>query len=555
MMEVCKDAGVAIPEELTQTAKNAQNVRSTVKQWMRDTLTRDSLSGLYSGSTVSNPFSRSRQNSILTRRTSFSVTKSNAKAVPDAFADILSFMKLFEEPLITAELSCLVDIIMHAEDLFCDRSYVYRLCENGGFIFKLIWHINQSLYSKTISKDDWEKSALSVIHLLKQIVHVSSIEVDRVINEKREPEAYKVRMNLLSRYFANESPRVLRDLPEIQSYLNKLGAVDLVVSLISYAGHLSSKIFDECIELGTCLLNDGNEDVQYAFLQKWSSDPSRSKKFFKIIMEKFENAQDELKNHQPETSKFLEDVDLMKRNQHSDSPRHTYATTHTGGNVSLPSVIKTQLDLTARKTTNFRKRSTNPDGTEDNLLNSSNNSGYNGQDREKDKKSGPEKISNSLKTIQNILRFLQLLCENHNKDLQNYLREQKNNKTNFDLVSETLKILDSLCGSTTGGLGLLGLYVKEEKVPIIKQALETLTEYCQGPCYDNQTCIANHECNGLDIIIALVLNEIDPLSSTRFDLVLDLKNCASKVWGLTGSFYFFYHWVNLSNRFYIFFSF
>ena len=77
------------------------------------------------------------------------------------------------------------------------------------------------------------------------------------------------------------------------------------------------------------------------------------------------------------------------------------------------------------------------------------------------------------------MRFLQLLCENHNLDLQQYLRDQ-NNKTNYDLVSETLRFLDCICGSTTGVLGLLGLYINKNNVELIKQALETLTEYCQG---------------------------------------------------------------------------
>ena len=61
-------------------------------------------------------------------------------------------------------------------------------------------------------------------------------------------------------------------------------------------------------------------------------------------------------------------------------------------------------------------------------------------------------------------------------------------------------------------------------MPVIKQALETLTEFCQGPCQDNQNAIAFHECNGLDIIIALVLNEIEPLGKTRFDLVLEVPS-------------------------------
>lgn len=171
--------------------------------------------------------------------------------------------------------------------------------------------------------------------------------------------------------------------------------------------------------------------------------------------------------------------------------------------------------------------------------------------KEKDEQS---KLSSKVLVMEPILRFLQLLCENHNPELQvsfirqklptltfrnkyhlifplffqNLLRNQ-NNKNNYNLVSETLMFLDCICGSTTGGLGLLGLYINENNVSLINQTLETLTEYCQGPCHDNQNCIASHESNGLDIITALVLNDINPLGRSRMDLVLQLKNNASKL--------------------------
>ena len=138
------------------------------------------------------------------------------------------------------------------------------------------------------------------------------------------------------------------------------------------------------------------------------------------------------------------------------------------------------------------------------------------------------KLSPKVSVMKPILRFLQLLCENHNRSLQNLLRDQMN-KTKYNLVCETLVLLDVICGSTTGGLGLLGLYINENNVLLINQILETLTEYCQGPCYENQACIAMHESNGLGIITALILNDINPLGKSRMDLVLELKNNASKL--------------------------
>ena len=97
------------------------------------------------------------------------------------------------------------------------------------------------------------------------------------------------------------------------------------------------------------------------------------------------------------------------------------------------------------------------------------------------------------------------------------------------MISETLKFLDCMCGSTTGELGLLGLYITERNVSFINQTLESMTEYCQGPCHENQNCIALHDSNGLDIITALLVTDINPLAQRRMDLVLELKNNASKL--------------------------
>lgn len=128
-----------------------------------------------------------------------------------------------------------------------------------------------------------------------------------------------------------------------------------------------------------------------------------------------------------------------------------------------------------------------------------------------------------------ILRFLQLLCENHNDELQNFLRVQPNNKQSYNLVCETLQFLECICGSTTGGLGLLGLWINEHNVHLINQTLESLTEYCQGPCHENQYAIINHESNGIDIVIALILNDIQPLSKNNVEMFLALKDNASKL--------------------------
>lgn len=42
-------------------------------------------------------------------------------------------------------------------------------------------------------------------------------------------------------------------------------------------------------------------------------------------------------------------------------------------------------------------------------------------------------------------------------------------------------------------------------------------------CIAPQSCIVTHESNGIDIITALILNDISPLCKYRMDLVLQLK--------------------------------
>lgn len=75
----------------------------------------------------------------------------------------------------------------------------------------------------------------------------------------------------------------------------------------------------------------------------------------------------------------------------------------------------------------------------------------------------------------------------------------------------------------------MGLWINETNVHLINQTLESLTEYCQGPCHDNQYAIINHESNGIDIVIALIINDIQPLSKNNLEMFLALKDNASKL--------------------------
>lgn len=79
-----------------------------------------------------------------------------------------------------------------------------------------------------------------------------------------------------------------------------------------------------------------------------------------------------------------------------------------------------------------------------------------------------------------VLRLVQLFAEGHFQQLQAYFREQTNSKTNYDMISLLVRLNEVLLESLT-----------EEKYQILQQSLETLIEFVQGPCHENQASLAN----------------------------------------------------------------
>ena len=96
-----------------------------------------------------------------------------------------------------------------------------------------------------------------------------------------------------------------------------------------------------------------------------------------------------------------------------------------------------------------------------------------------------------------VIRFLELFYENHNRDLQNFLRAQLN-KNSYNLVWETSELMFLL--STRAG----------PPWPLHQRATWSTRRWKRSPStkdpfHENQNCIANNESNGLDIATALLL--------------------------------------------------
>jgi hypothetical protein len=104
----------------------------------------------------------------------------------------------------------------------------------------------------------------------------------------------------------------------------------------------------------------------------------------------------------------------------------------------------------------------------------------------------------SFDLLVNLLRFIQLLCEGHHENFQNYLREQSQdgvvNIKNFNFINAIS--------------GMLGPYIKflhANNLQLGYQILDTLTEVVQGPCRENQRVLSHAKIidNGRDLLAGL----------------------------------------------------
>uniref|UniRef100_A0A8C3PTE2 Inositol 1,4,5-trisphosphate receptor n=1 Tax=Calidris pygmaea TaxID=425635 RepID=A0A8C3PTE2_9CHAR len=449
------------------------------------------------------------------------------KNIIEKLQDIINALEDRLKPLVEAELSVLVDVLHRPELLFMEGTEAFQRCESGGFLSKLVQHTKDLMETE-------EKLCIKVLRTLQQML---------VKRNRYGERGNLLRKMLLNNYLQNKKSSSKGEMvdasgggesshPSVSSHagqdqdwsaiaavqcrLDREGATKLVADLIMNTKN--EKIFQESILLAIRLLDGGNTEIQKSFYNLMTSD-KKSEKFFKVLHDRMKKAQQETKST---VSVNMSDIGNKPREEKDEPDPGTKGVELCPlgrANVSCDNPMLTRLDCPLGRGDTFLMPGTPSRCPMAIGFRKGHDTGEQGQNNE---------MGVTVLIMEPILRFLQLLCENHNRDLQNFLRCQ-NNKTNYNLVCETLQFLDIMCGSTTGGLGLLGLYINEYNVALITQTLETLTEYCQGPCHENQSCIVTHESNGIDIITALILNDISPLCKYRMDLVLQLKDNASKL--------------------------
>ncbi|KAL0964499.1 hypothetical protein UPYG_G00324660 [Umbra pygmaea] len=114
--------------------------------------------------------------------------------------------------------------------------------------------------------------------------------------------------------------------------------------------------------------------------------------------------------------------------------------------------------------------------------------------------SSGEKVMSDEDLTCDLFRFLQLLCEGHNSDFQNYLRTQTGNDTTVNIIISTVDYLLRVQESISdfywyySGKDVIdghGHQIFSKAINVAKQVFSSLTEYIQGPCTGNQQSLAH----------------------------------------------------------------
>lgn len=116
----------------------------------------------------------------------------------------------------------------------------------------------------------------------------------------------------------------------------------------------------------------------------------------------------------------------------------------------------------------------------------------------------------AFKHIKLVFRLLQLLCEGHHLGMQHYVREQRDNLHSINILKDVVTLMSELC-----------VCIDANNVSIVTRGLALFTEFCQGPCFNNQMALLN------DDVCTLLCHAFRYCESGVDDLLLETLHSAA----------------------------
>ena len=221
---------------------------------------------------------------------------------------------------------------------------------------------------------------------------------------------------------------------------NKLNAQGITVRAVLLLDHESEHIVEGALHLLVSLLEDGHRPSQDAVFEYFKS--TAEEQFFIIIRTRLLESTVIIKETRVlaamKEARFAKEKELAAATQKSRTQKRTE------GSLNAPLIKKV-----------------NADGVE--MIEIAED------DEEGDVENEILSFSQVVGLVRPILRMLQLLCENHNMTLRDYLREQPDNLKSYNLIKEVANYLGEVYQNTDS-----------ESIEVVIQVIETLNEFAMG---------------------------------------------------------------------------
>jgi hypothetical protein len=245
--------------------------------------------------------------------------------------------------------------------------------------------------------------------------------------------------------------------------------------LVTMLSNVNPKTIVAALRCGNALLLDGNKNIQDTIYQFFVSNSKED--FFVYCRRFFVICRDQIRDRRRTLKRWIDELNVVT----SNAAAAAAANRKSGNTGAVGAVVDSFFEI-------FSLSSSEHNNDNNNKNNKSENS-------EEKSMENLETVLQSMQLIEGLynftmpkllLRFVQLLCEGHNHDLQSYLRFQGDNQVSINVIESILSIFEELAASVDHGTFDLTL-----------QTINTLIELVQGPCVGNQKFLISQNIGGV----------------------------------------------------------
>lgn len=337
----------------------------------------------------------------------------------------------------------------HVYDFFDDFDAIEKFVQTISNYSEKFRFSSKTLSSIEILKNYYDFEVLGYDQIIISESSVINNETDRVMNQWILFKNQFIYTDLLRNHIKSERKALMSIIVNIKNYLKGISLEEFLRKIVNYIRKTQNKtqsneILLYCIHFIISILSEASmsqEDISKEQIQNKLCELGLIKIILTIICSK---------NCNKKIYERLVDLSIQMLD---------------GGNHKVQTEYYQYFTLSDNSQEFFRKCydfiNSEKNVNEDNLY---------------------KVYKNKKDYIIKVLRLIQLLCENHNSDLQNYLRYQGNSTSNYNIIESTVFLFEKLL---TGK--------QYSSFLVMSQCIDTLTELIQGPCEGNQKALLSHK--------------------------------------------------------------